>query len=45
MIGLSASNKLKRLSKEVIKAFAWGNGRYPPKHLSVVCVPNESCEI
>jgi hypothetical protein len=45
MIGLSASNELKRLCKEVIKAFAWDDGRDPPKNLNVVCVPNESCEI
>jgi hypothetical protein len=45
MIGLSANNELKRLCKEVIKTFAWGGGRYPPKNRSVVCVPNESYEI
>jgi len=38
MIGLSVSNELKRLCKEVIKAFAWGDVRYPPKNLNVVCV-------
>lgn len=45
MNGLSASNELKRLCKEVIKAFTWGDVRSPPKNLNVVCVPYESCEI
>jgi hypothetical protein len=40
------SNEVKRMLKEVIKAFAWSDGRNPQKKPQCsVCVPNEIREI